>query len=87
MKTELADGRALFTKPCIMKKLINTYLPEGPMMTIPSTPINSTYLESLKNQTKNKLGLDDIKKFQSFIGLLIQLLEVRPDIAFALSKL
>jgi hypothetical protein len=32
MKTELADGRALFTKPCIMKKLINTYLPEGPMM-------------------------------------------------------
>ena len=44
--------------------------------------------ERLKNQTKNKLGLNDKKKInQSLIGLLIQLLEVRPDIAFGLSKI
>ena len=55
MRTELADGRTLFTKPFIMKKLLETYLPDGSTMSIPTTPMHPTYLEYLKN--KNKLDI------------------------------
>ena len=70
-----------------MKKLLETYLPDGPTMPLPTTSMHPTYLEHLKNKDKEDIKLCDVKKFQSLIGLLLQLLEVRPDIAFALSKL
>jgi hypothetical protein len=49
--------------------------------------MKQSYLEHLKDGPTEDSKYCDEKKFQSLIGLLIQLLEVRPDIAFALSKI
>jgi hypothetical protein len=80
LRTNLPDGSALFTKPFILRKLFDKYLPDGPyLIPLPTAPITSEYMKSIGNPSPNF----DSHKFLSLNGLLIQLIDVRPDIAFA----
>jgi len=84
MRTDLQDGSSLFTKPFIIRKLFDKYLPEGPLLAlIPNVPMTTEYIKNLGQESPPC----DITKFLSLNGLLIQLIDVRPDIAFALSKI
>jgi hypothetical protein len=83
LRTELPDGSVLFTKPFILQKLFDKYLPNGPTISVPSTPMSNDYLKQIGSPSP----ACDTTKFLSLNGLLIQLIEVRPDIAFHLSKI
>jgi len=84
LRTNLPDGSAIFTKPFIIRKLFDKYLPDGPFITpLPSVPITSEYIKNIGNPSPDC----NVQQFLSLNGLLIQLIDVRPDIAFALSKI
>lgn len=83
LRTTLQDNSVLHTKPFIMQKLFDKYMPDGPFMPIPTTPMSNDYIKTIGEHSQPY----DVTKFLSLIGLLIQLLEVRPDIAFHLSKI
>ena len=84
--TPLADssGSYCFTKPTQLQHLFDTYLTNGPTMTIPTFPMSESYI---KNFDVDDSPLCDTKTFRSFHGALMQLVDCRPDIAFPIAKI
>jgi hypothetical protein len=78
----LGIGSSLLTKAGIMQKLFETYLPTWPYRKCPDRPMSDAYIQGINEEAK----ACDVTTFLSLNGLLIQLLDVRPDIAFAISK-
>jgi hypothetical protein len=84
--TPLADssGSYCFTKPTQLQHLFDTYLTNGPTMIIPTFLISESYI---KNFDVDDSPLCDTKTFRSLHGGLMQLVECRTDIAFAIAKI
>jgi hypothetical protein len=80
----MVGTEAQFTKLFTMQKLFDKYLANGPTMSpIPATPLDATYIKSIGSHSQPC----DPTTFLSLNGLLIQLIEVRSDIAFAILKI
>jgi len=77
------DGSRIFTKPEQMNRLIERWLPDGQTMSLPSSPISASYLKNYDNKSPRC----DRKTFLSCNGGVMQLIDVRPDICFAVSKI
>lgn len=81
--TEQPDGSQVFTKPFMLQALFDKFLPEGPIRSLPPHPVSETYL---RNFEANDVPCDN-NMFRSLLGGLQQLLDVRPELAFGLSKI
>ena len=78
------DGSTVFSKPLQLQHLFEKYLPDGPVMEIPKVPMSQEFCKHFDIEDS---PLCDSTKFRNLHGKLIQLLDVRPDIAFPVSKL
>jgi len=80
----MPDGSCVFTKPLQLQQKFEMYMPDGPIMSIPRDPMSQTFCKSLDIEDSPTC---DTTKFRALHGKLIQLIDYRPDIAFAVSKL
>jgi len=79
-----ADGSCIFTKPRLLQSVFDKFLPNGPSMSLPHDPISDKYI---KNYNIDDSPLCDSTMFKSVIGKLLQHVDYRIDIAFAVSKI
>jgi len=79
--TELPDGSRVFTRPGQLDKLFAQFPPEDTKR-LPLTPMTADYDRNhhVESPPCNKL------RYQTILGNLIQLLDVRPDIAYSVSR-
>ena len=82
--SSMPDGSCVFRKPLQLQHLFEMYMPDGPIMSIPSDPMSNVFF---KNFDLDDSPPFDTTKFRGLHGKLIQLIDCRPDIAFAVSKL
>jgi len=80
----LMDGSSVFRKPLQLQHLFEMYMPNGPIMDIPREPMSQDFCKHFDVEDS---PLCDSTKFRALHGKLIQLIDVRPDIAFPVSKL
>ena len=74
----------IFRKPHQLQNIFDLYLPTGPTMSLPEDPMRTAYSKTFDVDDSPPCETTD---FRSVIGALMQLTDVRPDIAFALSKI
>ena len=82
---KFGDDGYLLQKPSHMQNIFDKYLPNGP--TVPSAPKEPIQTSYMKAFSQNDSEINDITEFRSMLGAVIQLTDVRPDIAFAISKI
>jgi len=82
--SSMPDGSCVFTKPLQLQHMFEMYMPDGPIMSIPRDPMSQTFCKSFDIEDSPTC---DTTKFRALHGKLIQLIDCRPDIAFAVSKL
>jgi len=82
--SSLPNGSSVFRKPSQLQHLFEMYMPDGPTIEIPREPMSQVFC---KNFDVEDSPLCDSTKFRVLHGKLIQLIDVRPDIAFPISKL
>jgi hypothetical protein len=81
----LGNDAYLMTKPSQLGNIFDKYLPTGATTaSAPKEPMQTGYL---KNFAKDDSPVCDQKEFRSMLGAAMQLTDVRPDIAFAISKI
>ena len=78
------DGSSVFTKPHQLQAIFDKFLPNGSFISIPIDPISEKYV---KNFDIDDSPLVDVSLFKSALGMLIQHVDYRIDIAFAISKI
>jgi hypothetical protein len=77
---EQLDHSVIFTRPKQLNKIFNIYIKEGDKTIYPRTPmLIGKSIESTTDQC-------DLKTYQELLGSLIQIIDVRPDIAYAVSR-
>jgi hypothetical protein len=79
------DGSKVFTRPNQMERLFDQYIPKDIRLKIkcPNTPMTVEYGRLHEH---NESEIKDKTKYQELLGSLIQLIDVRPDISYAVSK-
>ena len=80
--TTLADGSRLFRRPKRLQMLFDEWLPDPAAVRMPETPMDKRYGTN-RDLTSPKC---DRTKFQSLLGSLLHMVDVRPDIADAVSR-
>ena len=80
--TRLPDGSRIFRRPKRMQALFDEWIPDPSKVRVPKTPMEKKYglARGSDAQTCDK------GKFQSLLGSLLHLIDVRPDIADAVSR-
>jgi hypothetical protein len=82
---QLGNDTYLMTKPSQLQGIFDKCLQGGPTMSsVPKEPMQSEYLKTF---AKDDSPLCDKTEFRSMLGAVMQLTDVRPDIAFAVSKI
>ena len=79
----LPDGSRVLTKPHMLQALFDKILPGGPTQTIPNDPMSVQYATDFSLESPPC----DQTLFRSTLGLVMQLIDVRPYIAFTVSKI
>ena len=79
----LPDGSTCYSKPHIESKLYDEYVPKDFTGPHPAKPMVKSYS---KNRPSNS-PLCDNSKFRSLLGLLMQLIDVKLELNFPLSKI
>ena len=75
----------IFRRPAMLQNIFETYLSDGPKMAIaPRGPMQLSYF---KNFDVDNSPLVSASDFRSMLGMIQQLLDVRPDICFAVVKI
>jgi hypothetical protein len=77
------DGDRIFTRPVQLQKIFKNWLAPGHKIKVPTTPMAVDYR---KGNNDGNCKLYNKTTYQQLLGALMQLLDVRPDIAFAISK-
>ena len=79
------EGGSIFTMPRSLNKLIDIWLPKEMQIDCGKNiiPMQKKYLKDIDKESKSF----DSTKYRSCLGLAQQQLQVRPDIAFPISKL
>jgi len=83
----LSDGSRHFSRPKNLEKVFDMWLEETYTRVgreIPSTPMTELYAKMHEHEDSPVWVR---KKYQELLGSLIQLIHVRPDISYAISKL
>ena len=83
----LADGSRHFSRPKNLQKSFDKWLDEANTMVSepsPSTPMTQLYA---KMHEHDDSPVWERRRYQELLGSLIQLIDVRPDISYAVSKL
>ena len=78
------DGSTVFTKPFMLQTLFDKFLPAGPFLTIPMDPMSEKYS---KDFDLDDTLFEDVSLFKSAMGMLVQHVDYRVDIAFTVSKI
>ena len=79
----LPDGGKVFTRQKQLQALLDKWYPEDKRVTVaPQTPMSTAYEQSRQGEHVSV----DITKYQSLLGGLMQLIDVRPDIIDAVSR-
>jgi hypothetical protein len=79
------NGHELFSRPNMLNRIFEKYLLEEEKNNkSPKTPMTIEYSKKI---TKDGKGDFNRTEYQELLGSLMQLIDVRPDIAFAISKL
>ena len=81
---EQVDGSFIFTKPYMMQSMFDKFMPDGPRMSLPRYPMSDKYSKCFDANDSTPC---DVSLFKSAIGMLIQHVDYRIDIAFAVSKI
>ena len=82
---EQSDGlSSVFTKPRLLQSIFDKFLPNGPTMSPPHDPVSSQYI---KNFDVDDSPPCDISIFRTVLGMLMQHIDYRYDIAFGISKI
>ena len=82
--TRLPDGSMVFTKPHQLQNIFDKWLTEDmKKSTLPGEPMSATYIENIDTISPDS----DKGLYKSLLGALMQLIDIRPDIAYAISKL
>ena len=79
-----SDRSCIFTKPHQLQAIFDKYIPDGPTMSIPQDPMSEKYI---KNFDLDDSPPCDISEFKSAMGMLVQHVDYRLDIAFPVSKI
>jgi hypothetical protein len=74
------DGSMIFTRPGQLNKIFSSYITKDMPTTYPDTPM------LIGRTTDISLDVCDKTSYQELCGSLIQIIDVRPDIKFALSR-
>jgi hypothetical protein len=75
-----SDGSMIFTRPGQLNKIFAAYITADMSMVYPDTPMLIGKTTDISQDTCDKT------KYQELCGSLIQIIDVRPDIKFALSR-
>ena len=82
---KLHDDASILRKLNQMQNIFDKYLPNSPTLkTAPLEPMNTAYSKSFG---KDNSPLADKTQFHSMLGAVMQLTDVRPDIAFIISTI
>jgi len=73
----------VFTKPFQVLKIIDKYLPFGPMYSVPKDPMTKKYVDTFQDFSPPI----ESSKFRSLLGALIQLNDVLADLVFPIAKI
>jgi hypothetical protein len=73
----------IFRKPAQLQNIFDKYLPNGPFLPLPKGPMKISYV---KGFDVDNSPLANVKEYRSLIGAIMQLVDVRPDIAFPIAK-
>jgi hypothetical protein len=79
---EKKDGSRVFTRPHQLERLFNKWLPTKSEI-YPDTPMTVEYGRQHSHEDSPEC---DKTEYQSCLGALMQIVDVRPDIAFSVSK-
>ena len=79
-----SDCSCIFTKPHQLQAIFDKYIPDGPTMSIPRDPMSDKYIKSFDLDDSPPC---DISEFKSAMGILVQHVDYRLDIAFPVSKI
>ena len=77
------DGSMIFTKPHQLEAIFDKWTPDGSTIELPKEPMAAAYIEKLEAESPPV----DKTPYKSLLGALMQLMDCRPDISYALSKL
>jgi histone deacetylase 1/2 len=80
--TNLPDGSRVFTRPKRLEMLFEKWLPAGDDIRIPDIPLDVEF-ETRRSKCSDPCVLAD---FQSLLGSLLHLIDVRPDICDSISR-
>ena len=81
----LGNDAYLMTKPTQLQNIFDKDIPGGPTLsTAPREPIQTSYLKTFVKEDSPSV---DKTEFRSMLGAVMQLTDVRPDVAFAISKI
>jgi hypothetical protein len=78
------NGDYIYRKPGQLQSIFDKYLPDGPTMSPPKGPMRESYIKGFNSDDSEAA---DTTEFRSMLGAVMQLTDVRPDIAFAVSKI
>ena len=74
----------IFRRPIMLQNIFDTYLPQGPTKPPPRGPIQLSYLKAFDKDDSPPISATE---FRSMLGMIQQMMDVRPDICFAVVKL
>ena len=74
---------SIFRKPSRLQNIFDKYLPAGPFLPLPKGPMKISYVKGFVIEDS---PLANVKTYRSMIGAIMQLVDVRPDIAFPVAK-
>ena len=74
----------IFRRPVMLQNIFDMYLPHGPSRSPPRGPMQQTYLQAFDKDDSPAASTTD---FRSMLGMVQQMMDVRPDVCFAVVKL
>ena len=75
--TRRADGSMIYTKPYQLESIFDKWLLEGHAGPPPREPMSAEYLQKIRDESPPVAK----SNFMSLMGALMQLIDVRPDLA------
>ena len=77
--------RKIFRRPTMLQNIFDMYLSDGPTISsAPRGPMQFSYFKTFDQDDSPSVPASD---FRSMIGMIQQLIDVRPDICFAVAKI